>query len=389
MSMICEILLGVGLTFGGVCGADAPEGPPRVLPKEDMAAWSFKTPPPPPPPPPIPESEPEAPPEFPPVVIREVVRQEVKVEQPPPAPAPEPPDPWQDYMQLALATRHSTASYWTPVGTGRAVRAGADGSEAALFEPPSLPSVPSIADDAGLGAEIARERDQRYKAPRRVSSLPVDNDRILARDRYILGIIETGINSRLSSGEGGDIIIQTARDVFGYHGRNILIPKGSRLICGYSTPEQANQTRIPVDCERVLMGETRAEILQLETRVGDVQGRGGVTGDVDKRFWEKYGTAFLLSGISAAVRLAASETGSATQAGSSVADKGAEELGERLGEITASVLEETVDLNWVITIPQGTRVQLRPRYDWYLKRIDDAAPAIMSAEAQNQGVSEQ
>src|SRR3546814_7193639 len=55
------------------------------------------------------------------------------------------------------------------------------------------------------------------------------------------------------------------------------------------------------------MAGYRAEILQLTTPVADAQGRGGITGDVDNRFWERYGTAFVLAGISAAVRLGRSE----------------------------------------------------------------------------------
>ena len=41
----------------------------------------------------------------------------------------------------------------------------------------------------------------------------------------------------------------------------------------------------------------------------------------------------------------------------------------RTGEITASVLQETVALQPVISIPQGTRVQIRPSRDWYIRKI--------------------
>ncbi|WP_255448610.1 TrbI/VirB10 family protein [Telmatospirillum sp. J64-1] len=212
-----------------------------------------------------------------------------------------------------------------------------------------------------------------YEGPRRTSTRPVDNSRILTADRYIVGILETGINSQIGGDTTGTVIIQTARDVFGYHGRNILVPKGSRLICDYAPPEDMGSSRLALTCQRILLGGHRAEIRQLNSPLGDVQGRQGVTGDVDKRFWERYGTAFLLTGISTGVRLSAATTKTEDRDGSvavEAAEKAAEELSTRFGEITAKVLEESLSLKPIITIPQGTRIQIRPATDWYIASVE-------------------
>lgn len=119
-----------------------------------------------------------------------------------------------------------------------------------------------------------------------------------------------------------------------------------------------------------------------------------MTGDVDTRFWDRYGTAFILAGISAGVRLATAAgtqttttttstqtTGSTTSA---IADKGAQELSQKLGEIAASDLERNINLMPIITISQGTRAQIRPAQDWYIRRIDDGPappPADMASAA--------
>ena len=218
------------------------------------------------------------------------------------------------------------------------------------------------------------ERTQEnYDAEGVISGLPVDNTRILAADRYISGILETGLNSQIDSGSGGEAIIQTSRDVYGYHGRNILIPKGSRLICDYQPPSRQGDSRVAFTCKRILMGEHRAEILQLSARVGDQQGHGGVAGVVDNRFWERYGTAFLLTGLSTSVRFATALASSNSENSplGNIADKGSEELSQKLGEITASVLEQTVNLTPIITIAQGKRVQIRPAKDWYIRKIGE------------------
>ena len=197
----------------------------------------------------------------------------------------------------------------------------------------------------------------------------MDNSRILTADRYISGILETGINSQLDSEEGGTAIIQVSRDVFGYHGRTILVPKGSRLICDYGSPQKQGISRLALECGRILMGEHRLEVYDLASAVGNAQGHAGITGDVDNRWWEKYGTAVLLGAISSAVQGAASlSTNSAGESNNSVtaAQESAAQLSERFGEISASVLEQTVNLAPVVRIAQGTRVQIRPRFDWYL-----------------------
>ena len=208
-----------------------------------------------------------------------------------------------------------------------------------------------------------------------VSGLPVDNSRILTTDRYVSGILETSINSQLAGEDGDDrdVVIQVNRDVFGYHGRSILIPKGSRLVCGFRAPK-AGETRLGLSCGRVLLGGSRAEIYQAAAGGFDVQGRRGVSGEVDNRFWEKYGTAFVLAGISAAVRGASAAI--PDEEGEDIAGEGAEELGERFGEITAAVLEETVNLAPIVSLPQGTRLVLRPGSDGHIRRPGDPMPPL-------------
>ncbi len=176
----------------------------------------------------------------------------------------------------------------------------------------------------------------------------------------------TGINSQLA--DEGSVIIQTSDDVFGYHGSNILIPKGSRLICRYESAKKAGQTRIGFSCERILLGESRAEIYQLAAKVGDAQGYGGLSGHVDNRWWEKYGTAILTVGVGAAVETAVSLSSNLDSSNSDTAASALSGISENIGELSAKFLEDTVDLKPVIRIAQGTRVQIRPEYDWYLPK---------------------
>ena len=208
-------------------------GPPAALPEmpdEDESAWKFALPPPDPEPEPAP---PSAPPPFPAVVIeKKTVAEKEAAAPPPPAPAPKielpPPLPEPDRVREAAEAfyvlRSARPSAWP-------------GIRAPEWPQPETAPTPMTAP-ASLPLPSRPKALPGYSAPARTSGLPVDNERILTTDRYVSGILETSINSQLAGdGEGQDVVIQVNRDVFGYHGRSILIPKGSRLVCGFRAPK--------------------------------------------------------------------------------------------------------------------------------------------------------
>jgi len=366
MSTLCELVLALGFTLGSVCEDQQSEGMP--LPNEDAAAWEFNAPP-----LPAPKSEPKPEPvRFPPVVIEKQVIVQAPAPPPPPEPKivyvePSKPDPVELALSRVLGNRQEG---FVAIEEKAILTLPKQGVQLASLDPTNLGGISKPAAPTVRGLLDAIPSTDSYKEEKRTSSRPVDNARIITADRYITGILETGINSQLDSAEGGTAIIQTSEDVFGYHGRNILIPKGSRMICDYTSPQKQGSTRLALECRRILIGETRAEIFELQASVGNQQGHAGITGEVDNRWWEKYGSAILLSTISATVQAAASlssnQAGSDGSVNATAAQEAAANLSERFGEISASVLERTIDLAPVIRIMQGTRVQIRPRFDWYL-----------------------
>lgn len=365
MSLVCDLALAVGLTLSGHCVEEAKPVPVEAMPQNDPAAWSLPVAPPPPPAPP---------PVWPPVVIREAAP------PPPPAPAPAPPPP---EPPPAPAPAPAPELVPDPVAEGiKAIWSRQTGAAAMLASAPAnLPAggllsalSPPVGATGRAGGDLGPltpHKPAEYQSERSVSSQPVDNTRILTADRYVVGILETSINSQIGGDQTGTVIVQTARDVYGYHGRKLLLPKGSRLICDYQAPEDIGSSRLALSCKRALIAGHRAEIRNLDSLLIDQQGRAGTSGEVDNRFWERYGTAFVLTGISTAVRYATTvtQTSKGDETASAAAqsrDAGAQELSTRLGEISANVLERTMDLKPIITVPQGTRIHIRPDKDWYI-----------------------
>lgn len=364
MSLWCDLTLALGLSLEA-CAPAAVKAEP--LPAEDRGAWTYR----PRKEPPAPEAPPAPPPAFPPVVIEKVVHMPAPASKPSPPPSagpiPHPKSAGPDWTRLGMEASYDRRSQ--PVdGEWPSSVAVPIGQFEATADHDSV--VPPIAIPASSSATPPKPAVGRYEEDARVSSLPVNNERVVTTDRYIAGTVESGINSQLvadDGGSGGEVVIQVSRDVFGYHGRNILIPKGSRLVCGYKSPK-IGETRLAMRCGRILLGGSRAEILQASANVHDAQGRVGVTGEVDKRFWEKYGSAIVLAGISGAVRATAASVPT-TDDGVNIVGEGAEELSERFGEITAAVLEETVHLNPIVTLSQGARIVIRPGRDWFIRRL--------------------
>jgi type IV secretion system protein VirB10 len=359
MSALCDIALVFGLTLGGTCQPGAPATDP--MPANDPAAWAYRDPAPKPEPP-----KPQPAPNFPPIVIKqEVVREAAPPPAPPPVAKVKEPSAVELALRSAFRDRAAGGSSWGEVAVPASF-GGAAGVSPGLAAPALVPSPLDLAGVAGVKGE------PKYEAVGIQSTLPVDNERIVAADRYITGILETGINTQLDGTSGSTLVIQTTRDIFGYHGRNILVPKGSRLLCEYQSPEKLGETRAAVRCGRVLLGETRAEIFGIKANVTDAQGYLGVSGEVDTRFMERFGTAFILAGISATVRSATASSRSLEL----LADKsdalstGGEELSKNLGNIAATSLEQTINLAPILKVAQGTRIQIRPAEDWYIAKVE-------------------
>lgn len=369
MSTLCDLALAFGLSLGGTCQPGTPA--PDPMPADEPAAWSYKEPV------PVPKKEEAKPqPAFPPIVIKKEVIREVQVPAPAPAPVPKPvvqpvaqpkqPSAVELALRAAYRDRAAGLTAWPEIVVPASLTEVAGKAKARASIPRFAPS------PLDLAAVVRKEGEQEYEAEKRVSSLPIDNSRIVAADRVIAGTLENGINTQLDGTTGASLVIQVSRDVYGYHGRNVLIPKGSRLLCEYQSPEKIGESRAAVRCGRILLGESRAEIFNIKANVTDAQGYLGVTGEVDTRFTERFGTAIVLAGISAAVR-AATATSSNFESMADYSDSlttGGEELSKNLGNVAASALEQTVNLAPILKVAQGTRVQIRPSLDWYIAKVE-------------------
>ncbi|MFG6554435.1 TrbI/VirB10 family protein [Sulfitobacter sp. 1A16808] len=160
----------------------------------------------------------------------------------------------------------------------------------------------------------------------------------------IQAVMETALDSSLP----GQTRAMISEDVFSYDGSRLLIPRGSRLIGRYRSGIEIAQKRVTIAWDRIVLPNNQT--VQISSFGGDALGRSGVTGFVDTRFDERFGSAALISIISAAPSVAVAQVEDETTADV------LEDVGDDLADATDSVIGDYLSIGPVIYVDQGARV---------------------------------
>lgn len=282
------VLIGIALLIGLLLFAAldarrrATMAPAPMYDAQDM---TLSAPPPPlfiPPAPPAQPAMPSeaAPPIAPPDAGRAPVAaqpqpQTIYVPQPVPAQLPiEPPAPPRISAEPALVVDTSA-----PRGAANAGPAGAEGDTAA---PPAAGGVSGPRARAGALAN-------------RSTTVP--------QGTLIPAVLETAIDST-RPGLARAIV---SRDIRGFDGRQILIPRGSRLIGEYRSEAQPGQRRALVNWLRLVRPD--GVTIAIGSPAADPVGRGGIRARVNNHFLQRFAGAILQSALDIGVNLAAAEAG--------------------------------------------------------------------------------
>ncbi|MEH6523734.1 TrbI/VirB10 family protein [Sulfitobacter sp.] len=160
----------------------------------------------------------------------------------------------------------------------------------------------------------------------------------------IQAVTETALDSSLP----GAIRAIISEDVYSFDGSRILIPRGSRLIGRYQSGVEIAQQRVTVAWDRIIMPNNQT--VTITSFGGDELGRSGVSGVVDTRFRERFGSAALISLITALPGAAAAQVEDEASA------EVLEDVGDDLADSTDSVIGEYLAIGPVIYVDQGSRI---------------------------------
>lgn len=188
-----------------------------------------------------------------------------------------------------------------------------------------------------------------------VSSYPVNMERVFTVDRFITCMLYNELDSELP----GKVILVVEKNHFGAQGRKILFPAYTKLVGYYQPLSKAGDSRIGFIVERLITPEGVSINLE-NAELADAQGRAGMTGEVDKRFMDKYGLALGIAAIDTIVKY---QIATQNQNMSNVINN----VGASSANLSRTVLEENIDIKPKLRIPAGTRVQVSPLKDIWFK----------------------
>ena len=189
-------------------------------------------------------------------------------------------------------------------------------------------------------------------------------DAVIPEGTLIPGILETAVNSDLP----GQIRAITSQDVFSFDGRRVLIPTGTRLIGEYQSDLSRGQKRIFVIWTRLLRDDGVS--VRLNSIGADSLGRSGLTGVIDNKWRERFGSAILLSivggGSSYLTGYGSGQYSSSGNGGSQsdrAADLARETIARTFSDMANQALGENLRIPPTINIHQGERIFVYVRQD--------------------------
>ncbi|MDD5385308.1 MAG: TrbI/VirB10 family protein [Gallionella sp.] len=272
---------------------------------------------------------------------------------PPPKPEPRPAAPVVKVVKLAAADLFSVSPVPPP--------------------PPPDPSfgVINAENEARRGSGITRvarngtlakpeefinSQDKYDDEDQQVASYPVNLDRVITVDRFIHATLIQGINAELA----GKVVAQIDENVYGAHGAFVLIPAGSRAIGRYKATMKPGDERFDMFWSRIIT-PAGINIHLGNGEMTDAMGRAGITGDIDNRFWDRYGMALMVSTLGIAGSIAIPVT-TANQAVI------VQQYGSASMNMAQQILDKNINLRPKITIQPGQPILISPSKDIWFKK---------------------
>jgi len=195
----------------------------------------------------------------------------------PPAPQPQPMQPVPGEGMRSPGGAALVIDNTTPVAGGEAAggAAGGGGSDSV----------------ASFGAAAAAPRSRAGTLANRATTVP--------QGTLIPAVMETAFDST----RPGFARAIVSKDIRGFDGTRILIPRGSRLVGEYRSDTSPGQNRALVNWTRLVRPD--GVTVAIGSPATDTLGRGGVKANVNNHFFQRFAGALLQSSIDLGMTLAA------------------------------------------------------------------------------------
>ena len=161
----------------------------------------------------------------------------------------------------------------------------------------------------------------------------------------------SGINSELP----GQIIGQISQNVYDTAtGKYLLLPQGSRLVGTYISDVSYGQSRVMIAWQRIVFPDGKT--IDIGAMPGaDGVGYAGVSDQVDNHYLRIFGSAILMSGISAGATLSQGNNTNSIYGQQNASSALSEALGQQLGNVTSQMISKNLNTSPTLEIRPGFR----------------------------------
>ena len=186
-----------------------------------------------------------------------------------------------------------------------------------------------------------------------------DLEYTILQGKQIPAVLETPIHSKMP----GPIRAVISEAVYGERGRNVLIPRGSRLIGTYNSQTELGQSRVYVVWTRIITPNNIN--IRINSPGGDQIGMMGLPGKVNHHFFRRFGNAILLSIIGSSAQV----VGVRSSTRSNSRDALRQMFGTNMQMMVNDAVNQNGQITPTITLPQGARVIVSVARDIRFKQV--------------------
>lgn len=218
-----------------------------------------------------------------------------------------------------------------------------------------------------LGDVTSNSQNEGESAPARTnldnlkqtSAIGTATARMIGDRNYLVtagAIIPCTLQTAMDSSVPGYTTCIIPRDVYSDNGRVVLLEKGTRVFGEYQGGLQRGQNRLFAMWTRAVT--PRGVAIDIGSPASDPLGRAGVTGKIDRFFWQRFGAAMLFSVLDAGGQIA----------GQAVSPQGSTVF-RTPGDTTSQILNDTQQIRPIVRVNQGTEMAITVAKDFDFSQV--------------------
>ncbi|ECR1926495.1 conjugal transfer protein TrbI [Campylobacter coli] len=180
----------------------------------------------------------------------------------------------------------------------------------------------------------------------------------------IPAILITGVNSDLP----GQILAQVTQNVYDTStGKYLLIPQGTKVVGAYSSNIIYGQSRLLVAWNKLIF--PNGDTLNIDSMQGTSQdGYTGFEDEVDNHYFRIFGSAFLLSSITAGIAL--SDNSSTNGEKETASDKAISQAIQQMGQVASEMIRKNMNVSPTLKIRPGYKFNIFVTKDIILEPLE-------------------